>query len=198
MSKSKVEPIFCTGAPKPLGNYSHAEGFGTISSGSNQLAIGKYNLRNNNFSIFVIGDGTGEADAARGDIIRVNSGSSIGIGRVEVTGSLSVSGSQSVFHQYGGLRYFPRIVTTLPYTASLNDYVIAVSASAGAGVQLPSSDFGKSFIVKDVSGSAQSNNITITAAGGELINGSANVQIDSSYGSLTFVYFGAGIGWGTI
>jgi len=24
MSKSKVEPIFCTGAPKPLGNYSHA------------------------------------------------------------------------------------------------------------------------------------------------------------------------------
>ena len=180
------------------GSYSHAEGLGTIASGSNQLAIGKYNLRNNNFSIFVIGDGTGEADAARGDIIRVNSGSSIGSGIVEVTGSLSVSGSQSVFHQYGGLRYFPRIVTTLPYTASLNDYVIAVSASAGAGVQLPSSDFGKSFIVKDVSGSAQSNNITITAAGGELINGSANVQINSSYGSLTFVYFGAGIGWGTI
>ena len=180
------------------GSYSHAEGFGTIASGSNQLAIGKYNLRNNNFSIFVIGDGTGDADGARGDIVRVNSGSSIGIGRVEVTGSLSVSGSQSVFHQYGGLRYFPRIVTTLPYTASLNDYIIAVSASAGAGVQLPSSDFGKSFIVKDVSGSAQSNNITITAAGGELINGSANVQINSSYGSLTFVYFGAGIGWGTI
>jgi len=70
-----------------VGNYSHAEGFGTISSGSNQLAVGKYNLRNNNFSIFVIGDGTGDADGARGDIVRVNSGSSIGSGRVEVTGS---------------------------------------------------------------------------------------------------------------
>ena len=70
---------------------SHAEGIYTIASGSGQLASGKYNLRNNDFSLFVIGDGTGDSNATRGDIFRVNSGSTPGTGRVEVTGSLSIT-----------------------------------------------------------------------------------------------------------
>lgn len=69
------------------GTYSHAEGIGTITSGSGQHAGGKYNLRNNDFSLFVIGDGSGDDDSLRHDVLRVNSGS------VEVTGSLLISGN---------------------------------------------------------------------------------------------------------
>jgi hypothetical protein len=77
-----------------LGNASHAEGTYTIASGSGQHVSGKYNKRGNNFSLFVIGDGSGDADANRSDILRVNSGSTPGTGRIEVSGSLIVSSSE--------------------------------------------------------------------------------------------------------
>lgn len=129
------------------------------------------------------------------------SGSASFKNKVEVTGSLSVSGSSGsngTFNQYNGLRYYPKIVTTISYTASLNDYIVAVSASAGAGIELPASEYGRTFIVKDVSGSAAADNINITAAGGQKIDGSSNYIIAIDYGSAKFVYFGTGIGWGII
>jgi hypothetical protein len=129
------------------------------------------------------------------------SGSASFKNKVEITGSLSVSGSggsNGTLNQYNGLRYYPTIVTSLPHTASLNDYIIAVSASAGAGIELPASEYGRTFIVKDVSGSAASDNISITAAGGEQIDGSPNATIAIDYGSAKFVYFGSGIGWGVV
>ena len=129
------------------------------------------------------------------------SGSSSFKNNVTITGSLSVSGSggsAGTLNQYNGLRYYPKMVTSLPYTASLNDYIIAVSASAGAGIELPASEYGRTFIVKDVSGSAGSDNINITAAGGQQIDGSSNYTIAIDYGSAKFVYFGSGIGWGVV
>lgn len=100
------------GATVTYGKYSHAEGYGsiaygssthagglyTIASGSNapstnpptfsQTACGKYNKRENTTSLFVVGDGTGDSDALRHDVLRVESGS------VQVTGSLFVNGTQ--------------------------------------------------------------------------------------------------------
>jgi hypothetical protein len=185
------------------GTYSHAEGIATIASGSGQTVIGSYNLEGNNTSLFVIGDGKFViTQAFRGDIVRVNKGSNPGTGIVEITGSLSISGSggdAGTFNQYNGLRYYPKIVTTLPYTASLNDYIVAVSASTSNGVALPStSEFGRTFIVKDVSGSAGQNLLTITAESGELIDGSPSATIAIDYGSAKFVYFGSGRGWGVV
>ena len=69
------------------GSYSFAGGIGTIASGSGQSVLGQYNKRNNDFSLFVIGDGTSDADVDRHDVLRVNTG------LVEITGSLHVSGS---------------------------------------------------------------------------------------------------------
>jgi len=186
-----------------IGTFSYAGGDNTIASGSCQTVIGSYNLENNTNSLFVIGDGKYViTQAFRGDILRVNKGSSPGDGIVEITGSLSVSGSggsNGTFNQYSGLRYYPKIVTSLPYTASLNDYIIAVSASTGDGVALPSgAEYGRTFIVKDVSGSAGQNLLTVTAQSGELIDGAPSAIIAIDYGSAKFVYFGSAIGWGII
>jgi hypothetical protein len=73
-----------------VGNYSHAQGSGsiawgiysfaagnrTIASGSvdvTQAAFGRFNKRENTTSLFVIGNGTGDSDALRGDIFRTES-----------------------------------------------------------------------------------------------------------------------------
>jgi hypothetical protein len=151
--------------------------------------------------LFVIGDGTADGDVNRSDIVRVNSGSAPGLGRVEVSGSLVVSGSDTNFEQLSGLRYNPIIVTSLPYTASQGDFVIAISASAvnGIGVELPASSYGKTYIVKDVSGSAAANPIHITAAGGTLIDGHVSASLSGlDYSSAQFIYFGTSIGWGLV
>jgi hypothetical protein len=72
------------------GPFSHAEGYYTIASGSAQTVCGKYNERDNDFSLFVVGNGTGDLNANRKDVLRVNPGVA-NIGRVEVTGSLVVT-----------------------------------------------------------------------------------------------------------
>lgn len=113
-------------------------------------------------------------------------------------GDLAVSGN---LHQLSGLRVGVNVITSITpaYTASILDYIIAVSASAGLGVTLPSNaQIGKTYIVKDVSGSATTNNILISGSSGERINGVLGTNISSDWGSLQFVYFGSTIGWGTI
>lgn len=97
------------GGTTAFGAYSHAQGYGsqtfgtgsfaaglyTVASGAvdganppttTQAAFGKYNLRDNIVSLFVVGDGLD--DTNRHDILRVDSGS------VQVTGSLFVNGVQ--------------------------------------------------------------------------------------------------------
>ena len=67
------------------GTYSHAQGIGTIASGSGQFVAGTYNLRGNDTSIFVIGNGNNDGD--RSDILRIHENN------FQVTGSLSLTGS---------------------------------------------------------------------------------------------------------
>jgi hypothetical protein len=75
-----------------VGNYSHAQGDHTIASGSYQSAGGVYNKRDNNHSLLVIGNGTGDDNSLRSDIVRVE------INSVQVSGSLLQrnSGSSTV------------------------------------------------------------------------------------------------------
>lgn len=137
------------------GNYSHAEGYGSITYGSathagglytiasgsdsptatptfSQTAYGKYNQRNNTTSLFVVGDGTGDSDALRHDILRVESGS------VQVTGSLIATGiTGSISGTVGGL---PFLVAGSNVTASYNgsgQWTISANASGGGGSTNP-------------------------------------------------------------
>jgi len=68
-----------------VGANSHAGGIGTIASGSGQTVVGAYNLRDNDFSLFIVGDGADDDNPSRRDVFRVNPQA------VEVTGSLHVS-----------------------------------------------------------------------------------------------------------
>jgi hypothetical protein len=117
-----------------IGVASHAEGQRTIASGSYQHVQGKYNLRNNNFSLFVIGDGIGDSDAQRGDIVRVNSGSAIGSGRFEVTGTIAATRglSGSLTKLIDGTDYLIA-GTNITLTTGSNGAITIDSAGGGGG-----------------------------------------------------------------
>ena len=86
------------------------------------------------------------------------------------------------------------IVTTAPYVALLTDYLIDVNVPALASVSLPVSPTGTVFIIKDISGVAAINNITITAT--TTIDGAPNALINTDYGSITMIF--NGIEWNIV
>ena len=79
-------------------------------------------------------------------------------------------------------------VTVTPYTALSTDYVLAVDVAGAASIVLPVSPTGTTFVVKDASGLASSNPITVTAS--TTIDGAASFVLNIDYGSNTFVFNG--------
>lgn len=80
----------------------------------------------------------------------------------------------------------PTTTVEADYTAQLTDYFIGVISSAEYTITLPDGPIGTVFVVKDVSGTASTNPITIVNTVN--IDGQAGATIDADYGSLTFVY----------
>lgn len=86
------------------------------------------------------------------------------------------------------------IVTTTPYLVPLTDYAVEVNVAGPSSVVLPVSPTGTVFIVKDISGAASTNPITITASTN--IDGAPSATINVNYGSLTFIFNGTE--WGIV
>ena len=94
-----------------------------------------------------------------------------------------------------------RIVTTTPYNILNNDDVIFVNITSGpASIVLPSSgtddDEKRSYYIKDYSGTSLTNPITITSAGGKLINGVSFAMLNGAYSHIYVIYDGTN--WMTI
>lgn len=81
------------------------------------------------------------------------------------------------------------VVTTTPFTATLAQYLLDVNVPGPSSIILPVSPVGTVFIVKDSSGSASTNTITITGLGA-LIDGSASATITANFGSVMLIFNG--------
>lgn len=78
-----------------------------------------------------------------------------------------------------------------PYTVLVTDHYIGIDTSGGAvTVLLPNTTTtGNNFIIKDFSGNAGANNITITTPGGTtLFDGAATRVINANFGSVQVLY----------
>lgn len=77
------------------------------------------------------------------------------------------------------------------YSALLTDYVIGIASTAAVySVNLPKASLagtGKAYIVKDIGGSATSNNITIDPSGSELIDGQTTATLATNYAAYTVI-----------
>ena len=78
-----------------------------------------------------------------------------------------------------------RTAVATSYTALLDDYLIGVTSTAAARtITLPARalEVGKHYVVKDESGGAAANNITIDPEGTVQIDGGATATISTNYG----------------
>ena len=92
------------------------------------------------------------------------------------------------------------IVTISPYNVINSDTVIFVNRNSPSTVILPllvgDDHCGRSFYIKDFSGTSTVNPITITASGGKLINGVSFAILNGAYSHIQVVYDGTN--WMTI
>lgn len=96
------------------------------------------------------------------------------------------------------INYILNIVTTTPYAVKDTDEVVFVNVAGPASVVLPVVAAGKNtaFYIKDFSGNAATNPITITATGGATINGVSFAILNVNYSQIQVVWDGSN--WQTI
>ena len=113
-----------------------------------------------------------------------------------ITQDLTVEGEVSSSTYYGdgsnltginaGISYSRTEVTTT-ITASVSSTILGVTASSAVEIRLPSAaDYsaGQYFTVKDESGAADVNNITILASGSQKIDGVSSIVLESPYAAV--------------
>lgn len=91
------------------------------------------------------------------------------------------------------------IVTTSPYTMNKDDTLFLVNRTSPTLLILPSmgnNEKGKSFYIKDASGTSTTNPITITAPGSKTINGVSFAMLNGAYSHIQVAYDGTN--WLTI
>ena len=82
---------------------------------------------------------------------------------------------------------FSRTAVTSTITASVSSVILGVSAGSAIDIRLPSAgDYtaGQNFIVKDESGNAHTNNITIRTSGGQTIDGASSIVLESPFAAV--------------
>lgn len=80
---------------------------------------------------------------------------------------------------------------TNTYTVLATDYMICVGTSTNkVTITLPTSILGTVYVIKDCTGDANINQITIQGTGGQLIDG-ASATINSPYGSIQLIFNGS-------
>jgi len=86
-------------------------------------------------------------------------------------------------------------VSAATYTAKAGDRVIGVNRAGAVTVTLPTAEVrkGRSYTIKDESGAAATNNITVATEGAETIDGSATDVMSENYGAKA--YYSDGSNW---
>lgn len=82
---------------------------------------------------------------------------------------------------------FSRTAVTTTITASVSSAILGVSAGSAIDIRLPSAgDYtaGQNFIVKDESGNAHTNNITIRTSGSQTIDGASSIVLESPFAAV--------------
>ncbi len=121
------------------------------------------------------GDQLGTAIITGGTGITVTTGSN----------SIVISGSGTIVLSYKNVTTF-----SSPYVVLISDDYISVDCSAGpVTIQLPNAaTLGKTFVIKDRTGSAAINNITVTTVGGVVnIDGASTFIMNSAFQAISII-----------
>tara|TARA_B100001113_G_scaffold4084_1_gene3536 strand:- start:2688 stop:3071 length:384 start_codon:yes stop_codon:yes gene_type:complete len=82
-------------------------------------------------------------------------------------------------------------LTASSYGAKVDDLFIDVNVSQATTINLPvNAPIGTNYIIKDTSGNASTNNITVTSGSGDTIEGANTKVISTNYGLVKLIYNG--------
>jgi hypothetical protein len=103
--------------------------------------------------------------------------------------SLGVSGGTSSNAINGSLQHTVRTITTsFTVDTTTSDYYILCNQSAPLTITLPAPTSGRTLVIKDISGTANTNNITVAPHASEMIEGlTASKVLSSNWGAWTFM-----------
>jgi hypothetical protein len=120
------------------------------------------------------------SSVATSNSLVLGNGANVGIGTSSPTRSLTVIGGQIV----------NVVESATNYTVLNSDYITGITSTAAPRtVTLPtaaSANKGQIYVVKDQSGGAATNNITVNVNGGGNIDGAATKVINTNYGAFSF------------
>jgi hypothetical protein len=90
------------------------------------------------------------------------------------------------------------LVTATPFTIGANDDYLIINVAGAAAGTLPAANTvipGRVLHLKDGSGAALTNPITLTRAGSDTIDGATSIQINENYGALSLISDGVSKWW---
>ncbi len=147
---------------------------------------------------------TNITNAELGDIITLtgNSGGAVGptAGNVNILGGTGITvagnpGTSTLTLNLTGVSYMTYTgVSTSPYVVlNTDDFIGVTTSSIPITIELPNAPVtGRVWTVKDVSGLAGTNNVTVTTVGGiVLIDGAATFVMNTAWESITVLFNGS-------
>ncbi len=92
----------------------------------------------------------------------------------------------------GGITQGVNIVepSAYPYTPTVTDLIVLVDTSAARNIDLPGTSLGFLVTIKDFTGTAGANNISVNAAAGQFIDGAATFTMGTNYQVITILGIG--------
>lgn len=100
--------------------------------------------------------------------------------------------ANTIINTGGKIENLAIVTGVTSYTANTSQEILSVNVASGITISLPSApSIGQSFIIKDTSGGAQTNNITVTVNNSTyLIDGAGVDIISENYASARYVFDG--------
>ena len=141
---------------------------------------------------------TGSGSAVTSFTTNTGPGATPAAGVVNIVGGTGIttngSGNTVTISTTNTVAYTVVTFAMSPYTVLDTDCILSCVTSGGTiSIILPNStSVGRQIYTKDQSGAAATNNVTITAAGGTLIDGKASDLLDQPYESIKYI-FGSGV-----
>jgi hypothetical protein len=175
------------------GNNSHAAGFGTVAHADEQTAVGSFNVpvgtpgtSLSTDELFTVGNGVLGTPSTAFAVLRNGTIDAHAHAIVNVVAGVNPTDAANVSQLS---QRFTRIATATPDTVSATtDYFVGVNVAAAAVVNLPAGVDGMEYIIKDVSGNALVNNITVVPNGADTIEGAASYLMAANYRGVTLIF----------